>query len=203
VENALKDREADQRANRDPLTGLPNAGLLAQSLKSELTRARRSSQPLAVVSCELAGLRGVYREHGQAAGDRLLERVANALKQDCRDYDHLGRVGREQFAFVLPGMKPDLLAAKLGRLGVIASDLELSGAGSPSLPVSFRIGQAFYPDDGDSHGVLLEVARHRAAESSSAGPLASLRAALQHETEAPQASNIQPRAVAPHGAIQS
>ncbi len=203
VENALKYREADQRANRDPLTGLPNAGLLAQSLKSELTRARRSSQPLAVVSCELAGLRGVYREHGQAAGDRLLERVANALKQDCRDYDHLGRVGREQFAFVLPGMKPDLLAAKLGRLGVIASDLELSGAGSPSLPVSFRIGQAFYPDDGDSHGVLLEVARHRAAESSSAGPLASLRAALQHETEAPQASNIQPRAVAPQGAIQS
>ncbi len=207
VENALKYREADQRANRDPLTGLPNSSLFAKSLKAELTRARRLSHPLAVITCDLAGLRGVYRDHGQAVGDQLVGRVANTLRQDCRAYDHLGRVGRQQFAFILPGMKPDVLAAKLSRLNGIAHDLGLALANSTkarsaagrTFPVSFRIGQAFYPDDGDSHGVLLEVATYRAADNLNnadnvdlsedsfvdRSQLSSLRDALEHEAGVP------------------
>lgn len=178
VENALKYREADHRANTDPITGLPNASLLAQALKAELTRARRLTHPLAVVSCELSGLRGVYRTQGPAAGDQLVERVAGALKHDCRAYDHLGRLSREQFAFVLPGMKPEVLATKLARLNAIAH--ELNGDASS---LTFRFGQAFYPDDGDSEGVLLEVAKHRASENQDRGvqpavTLSALRTAL-------------------------
>jgi diguanylate cyclase (GGDEF)-like protein len=201
VENTLKYRDADQRANRDALTGLPNSTLLAKLLKAELTRARRLSHPLAVITCDLAGLRGVYRDEGLAAGDQLVQRVAHALQQDCRTYDHLGRVARQQFAFILPGMKPEVLAAKLSRLNGIAHDLGLSPANSMptrstasrSFPVSFRIGQAFYPDDGDSHGVLLEVAQHRAANHRDTtadslmhgSQLTSLQDALKREEGAP------------------
>ena len=162
VENALKYRDAEERANLDSLTRLPNAALLAQSLKAELTRARRLNHGLAVVTCELTGLRRVYREQGPIAGDHLVQRVAEALRGDCREYDHLGRVSREEFAFVLPGMKADVLGAKLSRLNMIAHDLGLASADS----VFFRTGQAFYPDDGDGHGLLLEIARRRAVERS-------------------------------------
>lgn len=187
VENALKYRDADKRANTDPLTGLPNASLLAQALKAELTRARRSSHPIAVLSCELAGLRSVYRTQGPTAGDQLVERVAAALKQDCRAYDHLGRLSREHFAFVLPGMKPEALAAKLARLNAIVKDLAPPQAANGSAsPISFRLGQAFYPDDGDREGMLLEVARHRAGqnqtgETQPAATLSALSTALEHD----------------------
>lgn len=201
VENALKYREADTRANTDPLTGLPNASLLALALKAELTRARRLSHPFAVVSCELSGLRGVYRTHGPAAGDYVVQRVASALKNDCRAYDHLGRLGREQFAFVLPGMKPEVLATKLSRLNAIANSLALPSAlapGGAGSPISFRFGQAFYPDDGDREGVLLEVARYRAAESQSASTLAALGTALaQEQAQRPQACAPAPEDLAP------
>lgn len=183
VENALKYRESAQRANTDPLTGLPNAGLLVQSLKTELTRARRMNQPLAVVICEMTHLRDIYRDHGVAWGDRVLKQAAEALKKDGRQYDHVGRMGVSEFALVLPGMTPDALTRKVARLNAITAKLDLPA----DKPVGFRIGRAFYPEDGDSDGVLLEVARFRAAGATpaeeTAPQLDSLREALQDERE--------------------
>ena len=97
----------------------------------------------------------------------------------------LGHTGMSvaEFALVLPGMTPDALTHKLRRLNAITANLD-----SP-IPVSFRIGRAFYPEDGDSDGVLLEVARFRASGAppeETAPQLDSLREALQENLEALQ-----------------
>jgi putative nucleotidyltransferase with HDIG domain len=113
VENALKYKEAEVRANIDGLTDLPNAHLILQSLDAELARAHRFKQSLAVVVCELAGHRQTVEEFGQALGDQLLRTVARGLRGAFRDYDHVGRVGEATFALVLPGMKRDGLLSIL------------------------------------------------------------------------------------------
>ena len=160
VENALKYRETEERANTDRVTELPNAALLTQSLDAELVRARRLKQPLAVMFCDVDGVRRVYGELGAAKGDGLLLTIARALKEDCREYDHLGRVGPDEFALVLPGMKRDALGAKVARLGEIAAETHASHGNL----VSFCIGEAFYPDDGDSARHLLAVAKRRTSQ---------------------------------------
>jgi diguanylate cyclase (GGDEF)-like protein/putative nucleotidyltransferase with HDIG domain len=160
VENALKYRDSEERANTDRVTGLPNAVLLAQSLDTELVRARRLKQPLAVMLCNVDGFQRVYNELGAVAGDDLLLTIAKALKHDCREYDHLGRLGTDEFALVLPGMRRDALGAKVARLGEVAAETDSSHRNK----ISFCIGEAFYPDDGDSARHLLAVAKRRTSK---------------------------------------
>lgn len=160
VENALKYREADRRANVDLLTGLPNGRLLIEALDGELVRARRMTQPLAVMYFEADGIQRVYRERGVSAGDHVIRSLAQSLKLDCREYDHLGRMGDQTFAVVLPGMRRESLGVKTARLGEIASQADPSGL----TPISLNIGMAFYPDDGDSSRTLLAVAQHRKSQ---------------------------------------
>jgi diguanylate cyclase (GGDEF)-like protein len=157
VENALKYRETEERANRDRLTQLPNAYLLTRSLDAELARARRMRQPLAVMVCTLDGLQRLCEDMGAAAGEQVLQAVSRALKEDCREYDHLGATAAGEFAFVLPGMKRDCLGAKVTRLGEIAAEADISAGGM----ISFCIGEAFYPDDGDTARHLLSLAKRR------------------------------------------
>jgi diguanylate cyclase (GGDEF)-like protein len=160
VENALKYRETEARANTDRLTGLPNAYLLTQSLETELAKTRRLKQHLALVMCEVEGLDRVYRESGVAAGEQVLQSIARALQLDCREYDHLGRMAANEFAMVLPGMRLDSLGAKIARLGEIAADVHILHGGA----ISFRIGESFYPEDGETARQMLSIAKRRVGQ---------------------------------------
>lgn len=157
VENTLKYRESEERANLDRLTQLPNAYLLTRSLNTELARARRLRQPLAVMVCTVDGYQELCDDMGVAAGEQVLQTVARGLKEDCREYDHLGVMAPGEFAFVLPGMKRDYLGAKVTRLGHITAEADILAGGT----ISFCVGEAFYPDDGDSAGHLLALAKRR------------------------------------------
>jgi len=181
VENALKYREADRRANIDLLTALPNARLITEALDSELARARRLKQPLAVMFCEADGVQRVYREFGASQGDQVLRKLAQELKDDCREYDHIGRLGGEKFAIVMPGMKRESLAVKVERLSEIAAQSDPSGRNS----ITLGFGMAYYPDDGDSSKALLALAHHRKARSGEpiVSEMAALQRGLAQETE--------------------
>jgi GGDEF domain-containing protein len=76
----------------------------------------------------------------------------------------VGRLGPESFAIVLPGAKPNQLAAVRERILVLAA------GGSCDDHISFSIGGAFYPEDGDGAHNLLEVAQRRARSSQAVAP---------------------------------
>jgi diguanylate cyclase (GGDEF)-like protein len=128
-----------------------------EALENELGRARRMKQPLTVMFCEAEGMQRLYRERGSSHGDQALRNLAQQLKEDCRDYDHIGRLGGERFALVLPGMKRESLGAKLQRLSEIAAQADPIGRDS----ITLNYGMAFYPDDGDSSKTLVGLAQHR------------------------------------------
>jgi diguanylate cyclase (GGDEF)-like protein/PAS domain S-box-containing protein len=103
-------------ATQDPLTGLPNRRAWNDRFAEELARARRSEQPLSVGMLDLDGLKEVNDEHGHAAGDRLLEEVADACRTALREVDYLGRLGGDEFAVVLPGCDDGDRATVVDRL---------------------------------------------------------------------------------------
>ena len=53
VENALKYREMEEKANTDFVTGLPNLHLMMKALESELGTAKRHKQSLGLTSRQL------------------------------------------------------------------------------------------------------------------------------------------------------
>src|SRR4029077_1843481 len=76
VENALKYRQAERSAVTDMLTELPNARSLFLHLDSELSRAKRTDQTIAVLVCDLDGFKQVNDRFGHLEGNRVLRAVA-------------------------------------------------------------------------------------------------------------------------------
>ncbi|MBV9339478.1 MAG: diguanylate cyclase, partial [Acidobacteria bacterium] len=104
VENALKYQQAENSATTDYLTGLPNARSLFVHLAQELARCRRTGSSLAVMVCDLDGFKQVNDRFGHLEGNRVLRLFAQALKESCREYDYVARMGGDEFVVVAPGL---------------------------------------------------------------------------------------------------
>jgi diguanylate cyclase (GGDEF)-like protein/putative nucleotidyltransferase with HDIG domain len=159
IENALKFQQAESSAATDYMTGLPNARSLFLHLDSEISRCRRLNTPLVVLVGDLNGFKQVNDRFGHLEGNRVLRQVANKIKECCRDYDYVARMGGDEFVLILPGLRTDQIAAKALRLREITGDAgrEVCNDGSLSLSV----GHAIYPEDGADADQLLSVADRR------------------------------------------
>ena len=101
--NAAAYDDVRTAASTDALTGLLNHGAMQVRVREEVARAARDGQPLCCVLIDLDDFKRVNDEHGHPAGDALLRRVADALRAEVRQYDHLARYGGDEFVIVLPG----------------------------------------------------------------------------------------------------
>jgi diguanylate cyclase (GGDEF)-like protein/putative nucleotidyltransferase with HDIG domain len=158
IENALRYQQAESSAATDYMTGLPNARSLFLHLDAELARCRRQSTPVVLLVGDLNGFKQVNDRFGHLEGNRLLREVANNLKESCREYDYVARMGGDEFVLVLPGLSLDQIPAKIARLNTIAKDAGRSICNVEFLGLS--IGSSSYPDDGaDAEQLLAEADR--------------------------------------------
>ncbi|HVN06713.1 MAG TPA: diguanylate cyclase [Bryobacteraceae bacterium] len=156
VENALIFRQLEDSATTDYLSGLPNARSLFVRLDTELARCRRSGQPLCVVVCDLDGFKQVNDHLGHLEGNRVLKTVAETLRDRCREYDYVSRMGGDEFVLLMPGSGGDAIQERIGELRQIAIETAI-----PAHRVSMSIGQACYPEDGSDAEELLAAADKR------------------------------------------
>jgi len=158
VENALKYQQAENSATTDYLTGLPNARSLFVHLAQELARCRRTGTSLAVMVCDLDGFKQINDRYGHLEGDRLLKTFAGDLKEACREYDYVARMGGDEFVLIATGMKPNAATEKANRLNqlAIAAGKRVCGKNI----ISLSVGTAFCPEDGvDAERLLAEADR--------------------------------------------
>jgi diguanylate cyclase (GGDEF)-like protein len=98
--------ELARDALHDPITSLPNRQLFLERLHQAARRASRRGQPVfAVLIIDLHGFRDVNKTHGRDVGDRVLVEVARRLEQCIRGLDSAARLGGDDFAILLDGMK--------------------------------------------------------------------------------------------------
>ncbi len=96
-----KEQTMRDLAHHDPLTGLANRLLLSTHLQQSIKRARRNSQPFALLMIDLDGFKPVNDLHGHDAGDLLLRAIAKRLTANVRESDLVARVGGDEFVCVL------------------------------------------------------------------------------------------------------
>lgn len=158
IDNALRYRQAESSATTDYLTGLPNARSLFLHLDAETSRARRSNTPVAVLVCDLDGFKQVNDQYGHLEGNRVLRAVASGLKEKCREYDYVARMGGDEFVVVVPGISESALEQKIAEFREVARAAGQSVCGSEVLGLS--VGQAFFPADAtDAEELLAEADR--------------------------------------------
>jgi diguanylate cyclase (GGDEF)-like protein/PAS domain S-box-containing protein len=98
-----REHHLEELAFGDPLTKLGNRRYFEQTLVREMSRARRGGQPLSLAILDIDHFKAVNDSWGHPVGDRVLVAVASAMLQAVRTYDHVARIGGEEFAVLLPG----------------------------------------------------------------------------------------------------
>ena len=158
IENALKYRLAETSATTDYLTGLPNARSLFLHLDREMSRCRRHEEALTVLVCDLDGFKQVNDRFGHLEGNRLLRVFAQKLKESCREYDYVARMGGDEFVIVAPGLAPEASLEKTCYFNELAIEAGRQVTGEEI--VSLSVGSAYYPKDGrDAEQLLAEADR--------------------------------------------
>jgi diguanylate cyclase (GGDEF)-like protein len=141
--------ELAEMARRDALTGLLNRRGFNEAMANELERARRANRPLAVLVADLDHFKLVNDRLGHGAGDEALRIFAELCEDAVRRIDTVGRLGGEEFAFLLPDTDTvgGMLVAERVRRAVRAAQ-----------PLSVSFGVAAYPTDGENAEALLQAA---------------------------------------------
>jgi len=85
----------------DALTGLPNRRAIEDWATRQLSGAARYGFPFWVALADLDHFKTVNDTHGHDAGDTVLKAFSEILKRNSRRSDICGRIGGEEFLFVL------------------------------------------------------------------------------------------------------
>jgi diguanylate cyclase (GGDEF)-like protein len=96
-----KNRLLEEFALTDPLTGLPNRRAIEDWASRQLSGAARYGFPFWVVLADLDHFKNVNDTHGHDAGDTVLKKFSEILKTNTRRSDICGRIGGEEFLFIL------------------------------------------------------------------------------------------------------
>jgi diguanylate cyclase (GGDEF)-like protein/putative nucleotidyltransferase with HDIG domain len=158
VENALKYQQAESSATTDYLTGLPNARSLFVHLAQEVARCRRMKTQLAVLVCDIDGFKAINDSFGHLEGDKLLREFTTRLKEVCRGYDYVARMGGDEFVITAPGLTPEAAQEKADRLNQAAIESGRHVCGREVITLS--VGIAYCPENGyDVERLLAEADR--------------------------------------------
>jgi diguanylate cyclase (GGDEF)-like protein/PAS domain S-box-containing protein len=144
-------------ATHDPLTGLANRTAMQDRLKASIDRARRDESCVAVVYVDLDNFKVVNDTMGHAAGDMLLQTLAQRLAASVRAGDTVARIGGDEFVAVINDCQGiDHVGELVERLH--GNFIEPVGAGIKEILPSASIGISLFPHDGDEAYTILRAA---------------------------------------------
>ncbi|WP_445398467.1 diguanylate cyclase [Zobellella sp. An-6] len=110
-------RELEQLALTDGLTGLLNRRALDELGERAAASPRRQDCPHLIL-LDIDHFKSINDGHGHPAGDQVLRELAELMRAQLRQDDHLGRYGGEEFAVLIEGYRLSeaaLLARRLRR----------------------------------------------------------------------------------------
>jgi diguanylate cyclase (GGDEF)-like protein len=132
--------ELVRRAGTDPLTGLANRSVLRRRLDD-------AAGPVTLAVLDLDDFKPVNDNHGHAAGDTVLQVVAQRLHEAVREDDLVVRFGGDEFAVVFAdGTSPERATRLADRIRrAVGAPITLDGGATVGIRVS--IGLATAPAD--------------------------------------------------------
>jgi diguanylate cyclase (GGDEF)-like protein len=146
-----RQRELEELAVRDPLTGVGNYRLLADRMEYEISRHRRSGKSMTVMLLDLDGFKHVNDTYGHLIGDRVLCEVADALSTATRAQDTLARQGGDEFSILAPDTTEE-------QARLLAERAQQAVAAATNSAVTTSVGWATYPTPNADASRLLAVA---------------------------------------------
>lgn len=125
----------------DSLTGLGNKGMFYHNLKMEMAQTQGKDLCLAIL--DLDNFKQINDTFGHIAGDVVLKKLAEILKQNTRRNDSVVRWGGEEFAIIMPSTNMQGAYALLERIRTIIESYNF-GPEINSRQITFSSGVVSY-----------------------------------------------------------
>ena len=162
-------RQLEHAAITDEKTGLLNAATWQSLASNELQRATRHGLEFGLLMVDLDSFSRVNDEYGNLAGDTVLRAVADAMREEVRDYDLCGRFGGEEFVVLLPDTDMDGAIDIATRLCRRIRELRVESVAADGPHLSASIGVATFPDAGRELDEILMAADNAMFAAKDAG----------------------------------
>ncbi len=146
-------------ATTDSLTGVNNRRHFLHQLEQELARHQRYGEAAALLMLDLDHFKQVNDEFGHAAGDSVLKAFTASAQAILRRSDHLGRLGGEEFAILLPDTDAEGARELAERLRQMIDDTPVETAAG-MIHYSVSIGIALFTRADGNADALLARADH-------------------------------------------
>jgi two-component system cell cycle response regulator len=95
-------KQLQEQASRDTLTGLWNRKRMYRILDKEINRSQRDNLPIAIIMVDIDKFKSINDKNGHQFGDLVLQKAAKILKKSVRNYDEICRYGGDEFLAILP-----------------------------------------------------------------------------------------------------
>ena len=165
-----QNRELERLSISDGLTGLFNHRHIHALLNEEFERADRTAERLTVAMFDLDRFKSVNDTHGHQAGDRVLEQLADILRESAREIDRIGRYGGEEFMVLLPGTSIDDAEVFVERVRREVARRPFAIGTDEPLHMTISVGVATYPHERiNSPETLVRVADEALYAAKAAG----------------------------------
>ena len=162
------DLEYAHLATHDALTGLANRVLLDDRLSQAINHARRFSECVAVIFCDLDNFKPINDNYGHTAGDLALKKCSEYFTSVVRAEDTVARYGGDEFIIVLGGLQAsnDFSAITKKITNITKIPFEINGN---SITLQMSAGISFYPLDADNSETLIQKADEAMYKAKKAG----------------------------------
>jgi len=122
-------------ATTDSLTGLSNRRAFEEHLRREVARAVRLERPLSLIALDIDHFKKVNDTFGHPAGDRVMAEIAARLKAGVRAGEILGRMGGDEFVWLLPDADGEQASVAAERARRTIAELPFPGVGTVTVSV--------------------------------------------------------------------
>ena len=140
LDNAQVRAALELQAQTDSLTGLYNHRYFHERLRSELNRASRTHDSIAVLMLDIDDFKRVNDVHGHGSGDLVLVELADLLQGIVRTSDVVCRLGGEEFGVIMGSCDAGDALGLARRIVDSLGETEIEPAGRLSVSIGIAQG---------------------------------------------------------------
>lgn len=144
-----------KEARTDELSGLDNRKAFDEALHYLISKHRSKQVPFGLLLCDVDHFKRINDTFGHQAGDEVVRRIGQTLKECVRPQDHVARFGGDEFAILLDNVTADVARDVAVRMrGTVERTNFSTDDGNGDLAVTLSMGLAVINEEDNVESIL-------------------------------------------------